>query len=88
MNGVVAAPLQFIANGRLAGAGKAFDQIIPPAHVLENTTMRDRMLSLFEPAGARPSTLERSESRKDIPPRPDGARSPLAVQWLDGCRPV
>jgi hypothetical protein len=37
MNGVVAAPLQFIANGSLAGAGKAFDQIIPPAHVLENT---------------------------------------------------
>jgi hypothetical protein len=37
MNGVVAAPLQFIANGSLAGAGKAFDQIILPAHVLENT---------------------------------------------------
>jgi len=37
MNGVVAAPLQFIANGSLAGARTAFDQIIPPAHVLENT---------------------------------------------------
>ena len=37
MNGVVAAPLQFIADGSLAGAGKAFDQIIPPPHALENT---------------------------------------------------
>lgn len=37
MNGVVAAALQFITNGGLAGAGKAFDQIIPPAHALENT---------------------------------------------------
>jgi hypothetical protein len=37
MNGVVAAPLQFVANGGLAGAGKALDQVIPPAHVLENT---------------------------------------------------
>jgi hypothetical protein len=32
MNGVVAASLQFIADGSLAGAGKAFDQIIPDAH--------------------------------------------------------
>jgi hypothetical protein len=32
MNGVVASSLQFIANRSLAGAGKAFDQIIPDAH--------------------------------------------------------
>jgi hypothetical protein len=37
MNGVVAAPLQFITKRRLAGAGKAFDQIIFPPHALENT---------------------------------------------------
>ena len=37
MNGVVPAPLQLITNGSLAGSGKAFDQIVPPAHVLENT---------------------------------------------------
>jgi len=37
MDGVVPAALQLIANGSLAGAGKAFDQIIPPAHALENT---------------------------------------------------
>ena len=35
MNGVVAAALQLITNRSLAGAGKPFDQIIPPAHVLE-----------------------------------------------------
>ena len=32
MNGVVAASLQFIADRSFAGAGKAFDQIIPDAH--------------------------------------------------------
>ena len=37
VNGVVAAPLQLIANGSLARAGEAFDQIVPPAHVPENT---------------------------------------------------
>jgi len=40
MNGVVAAALQLITNRSLAGAGKPFDQIIPPAHVLENTDQR------------------------------------------------
>jgi len=50
MNGVVAAPLQFIANGSLAGAGKAFDQIVPPAHALKPTNHESRMRSL---AGAR-----------------------------------
>ena len=37
VNGVVAAALQLLTDGGLAGAGKAFDQIIPPAHALENT---------------------------------------------------
>ena len=37
MNGVVAAALQLITNGSLAGAGKTFDQKIPPAHLLEST---------------------------------------------------
>jgi len=37
MNGVVAAALQLITNRSLAGAGKALDEIVPPAHVLENT---------------------------------------------------
>jgi hypothetical protein len=32
MNGVVAAALQLIGDGRLARARKAFDQIILPAH--------------------------------------------------------
>jgi len=32
MNGMVAAPLQFIAHRSFAGAGKAFNQIISPAH--------------------------------------------------------
>jgi len=43
MNGVVAAALQLIAHGRLAGAGKAFDEIVPPAHVLETTHRGRRM---------------------------------------------
>src|SRR5688500_11115521 len=34
VNGVVTAPLQLVANGSLAGAGEALDQVIPPAHVL------------------------------------------------------
>src|SRR6478735_3127615 len=37
MDGVVAAPLQLLANGGLAGAGEAFDQVVPPAHLLDNT---------------------------------------------------
>src|SRR5215467_11419764 len=32
MNGLVAAPLQFCADRRFAGAGNAFNQIISPAH--------------------------------------------------------
>src|SRR5688500_2113510 len=32
MNGLVAAPLQFIADRCFAGAREAFDQIIPDAH--------------------------------------------------------
>jgi hypothetical protein len=32
MNGLVAAPLQFCADHRFAGAGNAFNQIISPAH--------------------------------------------------------
>ena len=32
MNGMVAAPLQFIADRRFAGAGNAFNQIISNAH--------------------------------------------------------
>ena len=39
MNGVVAATLQLITDGGLAGAGKAFDKIIPTAHMLENTDL-------------------------------------------------
>jgi hypothetical protein len=31
MNGLVAAPLQFCADRRFAGAGNAFNQIISPA---------------------------------------------------------
>jgi len=42
MDGVVAAALQLITNGSLTGAGKAFDQIIPPAHALESTHHGDR----------------------------------------------
>jgi hypothetical protein len=34
MNGLVAAPLQFYADRRFAGAGNAFNQIISPAHRL------------------------------------------------------
>ena len=41
MYGVVAAALQLITNGSLAGAGQALDQIVPPAHVLENTHLAD-----------------------------------------------
>ena len=37
MNGVIAAALQLIANGRLSGARKAFDQVIPPADVPEDS---------------------------------------------------
>ena len=37
MDGVVAAPLQFIADRSLASAGEAFYQVVPPAHELENT---------------------------------------------------
>jgi hypothetical protein len=32
MNGMVAAPLQFVADRSLAGAGKTFDQVVPRAH--------------------------------------------------------
>ena len=32
MNGLVAAPLQFCADRRFAGAGNAFDQIVSDAH--------------------------------------------------------
>jgi hypothetical protein len=32
MNGLVAAPLQFCADRRFAGAGNAFNQLISPAH--------------------------------------------------------
>src|SRR5688572_23147629 len=37
MNGVVAPALQLVAHGSLAGAGKALDEVVPPAHVRENT---------------------------------------------------
>src|SRR5678815_4912699 len=38
MNGMVAAPLQFIADRSFAGAGKAFNQIVSNAHLLEDNT--------------------------------------------------
>lgn len=37
MDCLVAAPLQFIADRAFASAGKAFNQIVPDAHLLEDT---------------------------------------------------
>jgi len=54
MNGVVAAALQLITNGSLAGPGKPFDQIIPPAHVLENTHQSEPSAPATTAAGGRP----------------------------------
>jgi hypothetical protein len=39
MNGMVAAPLQLIADRSFAGARKAFNQIVSNAHSLEGYTM-------------------------------------------------
>ena len=53
MNGMVAAPLQFIADRSLAGARKAFNQIISNAHSLEDTHDLSRDVSCRPGANSR-----------------------------------
>src|SRR5262249_31157262 len=80
MNGLVAAPLQFCADRRFAGAGNAFNKIISPAH----GSMVPQSLGVVS---LRPNTeTDRAGFSQARPFFPLNNRPRFTLQWCDFSR--